>query len=109
MNKSWLVREVSRRSGAEPAQVARVLDALLDAIRDTVAKGDRIVLSGFGAFERVRRNPRTGRNPHTREPVQIPARYVPAFRPGTRFRDAVATPRARKRAAPRTRAAASRR
>ena len=89
---------MSRRSGAEPAQVARILDALLDAIRDTVGKGERIVLSGFGAFERVRRNPRTGRNPHTGEPVKIPARYVPAFRPGTRFREAVATPRARKRA-----------
>ncbi len=97
MNKSRLVREVSRRTGAEPAQVATILDAVLDAIRDTVVKGERIVLSGFGAFERVRRNPRTGRNPHTGEPVKIPARNVPAFRPGTRFRESVAAPRARKR------------
>ena len=98
MNKSRLVREVSRRTGAEPAQVASILDALLDAIRDTVAKGERVALSGFGAFERVRRNPRTGRNPHTGEPVKIPARNVPAFRPGGKFKESVAAPRRKKTA-----------
>jgi DNA-binding protein HU-beta len=96
VNKSRLVREVSRRTGADPAQVASILDALLDAIRDTVAKGERIALSGFGAFERIRRNPRTGRNPHTGEAVKIPARNVPTFRPGTKFRESVAAPRRKK-------------
>ena len=89
MNKSSLVRDVARRTGIEPATVAAVVDAVLDTIRDTVSRGSRVVLSGFGTFERVRRNARTGRNPRTGDTVGIPARNVPTFRPGTRFRDAV--------------------
>jgi DNA-binding protein HU-beta len=95
VNKGTLVSEVAKRTHLAPASVARVVDALLDVVRDRVARGDRVILSGFGTFERVRRNPRTGRNPHTREPVRIPARTVPAFRPGSRFRDAVAVKRRR--------------
>ena len=107
MNKSSLVRDVIRRVGAE-ADVASVVDAVLAGIRDAVVKGDRVSLSGFGTFDRVRRNPRTGRNPHTGEPVQIPARNVPVFRPGSGFREAVAAPRRKRAAAPRRRTRAKR-
>ena len=88
MNKSSLSSEVAKRNHAVPSEVARTLDAALDVIRRAVARGERVVLSGFGTFELVRRNPRTGRNPHTGEPVRIPARTVPSFRPGAAFRDA---------------------
>jgi DNA-binding protein HU-beta len=95
VNKSSLVREVSGRLGDGP-DVASVVDAVLDVIRDAVAKGERVSLSGFGTFDRVRRSPRTGRNPHTGDPVQIPARNAPVFRAGAAFRDAVAAPRGKR-------------
>jgi DNA-binding protein HU-beta len=69
--------------------VARVVDAAIDLVRQSVSKGERVILSGFGTFERVRRNPRTGRNPRTKEPVGIPARSVPVFRPAPAFRKSV--------------------
>lgn len=98
MNKASLASEVARRTKLSRSEAARVVDAVLDTVRETVARGQRVSLAGFGTFERRRRNPRTGRNPHTREAVAIPARNVPAFRPGSAFRSAVAAPQ-RKRAA----------
>ena len=95
MNKGSLVSEIVNRTDLPPPDVAAVVDTLIDVVRERVARGERVVLSGFGSFERVRRNPRTGRNPHTREAVKIPARTVPSFRPGLAFRDAVATKRRR--------------
>ncbi len=97
MNKAALVSEVVRRTKLSRSHATRAVDAVLDTVRDTVARGQRVSLAGFGTFERRRRNPRTGRNPRTREAVPIPARNVASFRPGTAFRDAVAAP-PRKRA-----------
>ncbi len=105
VNKASLASEIARRTDLPPRTVAQVLDAALDAVREQVARGERVVLSGFGTFERTRRNPRTGRNPHTGEAVEIPARNVPAFRPGRQFKDAVAAGRRRKAATPRRRRA----
>jgi DNA-binding protein HU-beta len=108
MNKGTLVSEVAKRTDQTPAAVGRVVDAVLDVIRERVARGERVTLSGFGTFERVRRNPRTGRNPHTRQAVSIPARNAPVFRPGGSFREAVAA-RRRTRATTRRGSRASRR
>jgi DNA-binding protein HU-beta len=93
VNKGSLVAEVSRRTDLAPSAVGRVVDAVLEVVRERVTRGERVVLSGFGTFERVRRNARTGRNPHTREPVRIPARNLPSFRAGAAFREAVAARR----------------
>jgi DNA-binding protein HU-beta len=93
MNKGSLVDEVSRRTDLAPSAVARVVDEVLRVVRERVIRGERVVLSGFGTFERVRRNPRTGRNPHTREAVRIPARNQPSFRAGAGFRESVAAKR----------------
>jgi DNA-binding protein HU-beta len=97
MNKGDLVAEVVKRTDVSRPEAISVVNAVLDVIRDRVARGERVSLSGFGTFERRRRNPRIGRNPHTREAVKIPSRYIPSFRPGTGFREAV-LPRRRKKA-----------
>lgn len=89
MNKQDLINEVTRRTDIAEADVSRVLEAIMAAIRDRVAKGQRVTLSGFGTFERQRRAPRLGRNPHTGEEVPIPATTIPVFRAGNTFREMV--------------------
>lgn len=98
MNKRGLVSEVAKRTDLAKASVARVVDAAIASIKDTVAKGQRVSLSGFGTFERRKRAPRLGRNPHTGQAVKIPATNAPMFRPGNEFREAVVGRGARKRA-----------
>ncbi|HEX6208138.1 MAG TPA: HU family DNA-binding protein [Actinomycetota bacterium] len=95
MNKTDLVHELVSRTDLERKDVARVVNAMLDVVRTTVAKGGRVTLADFGTFERVRRAARVGRNPHTGEAVRIPATVKPTFRPGRGFLKAAA-PRRRK-------------
>jgi DNA-binding protein HU-beta len=89
MNKSQLVDALTERLG-DRRTAATAVDALLQIVVDTVRAGDSVSLAGFGVFERRSRAARTGRNPRTGESVAVPATTVPAFRPGTGFRNAVA-------------------
>ncbi len=90
MNKSGLIAEVAKRTGASKADVSRMLEASMDTIRETVSKGSRVSLSGFGTFERKHRNQRIARNPRKPEvPIVVPARDLPSFNPGKDFREAV--------------------
>jgi DNA-binding protein HU-beta len=98
VNKGDLVSEVVKRTNIGRPEATRVVNAALAIIRDRVARGERVSLSGFGTFERRRRNPRIGRNPHTREAVKIPARFQPSFRPGEPFRRAVVGRRRKRKA-----------
>lgn len=98
MNKSGLIAEVAKRTGASKAEIGRTIDAAMDVIREAVAKGDRVSLVGFGTFERKHRNRRIARNPRKPEtPIVVPARDLPWFLPGKEFREMVA---ARRRRAP---------
>ncbi len=99
MNKNGLIAEIAKRTGASKAEIGRTLDAAMAVIRETVAKGDRISLVGFGTFERKHRNPRLARNPRKPEDeVVVPARDLPWFVPGKAFKEMVA---GRRRATPR--------
>jgi DNA-binding protein HU-beta len=90
VNKSGLIAEVAKRTGASKADVSRMLEASMDTIRETVSKGSRVSLSGFGTFERKHRNQRIARNPRKPEvPIVVPARDLPSFNPGKDFREAV--------------------
>lgn len=89
MNKSQLVDALADRLG-DRKTAATAVDALLQIVVDTVRSGDSVSLAGFGVFESRARAARTGRNPRTGESVVVPATTVPAFRPGTGFRNAVA-------------------
>jgi DNA-binding protein HU-beta len=99
MNKNGLIAEVSKRTGASKADIGRAVDAAMDVIRESVAKGDRVSLVGFGTFERKRRNRRIARNPRKPEtPIIVPARDLPWFVAGKEFKDLVASKRPRKAA-----------
>jgi DNA-binding protein HU-beta len=90
MNKGGLVAEVAKRTGQSKADVARVVDSTIDAIRDAVTDGERVTLADFGTFERKHRNRRIARNPRKPDvPIVVPARDLPAFTPGKEFREAV--------------------
>ncbi|MGZ8636564.1 MAG: HU family DNA-binding protein, partial [Actinomycetota bacterium] len=96
MNKNGLVAEVAKRTGSSKADVARAVDASMDVIRETVARGDRVSLVGFGTFERKRRNKRVARNPRKPEtPIVVPARDLPWFIPGKEFKEMIAAKRRR--------------
>ena len=96
MNKSGLVAEVAKRTGASKADVARTIDTSMDVIRETVARGDRVSLVGFGTFERKRRNRRIARNPRKPlTPIVVPARDLPWFTAGKEFKEMIATKRRR--------------
>jgi DNA-binding protein HU-beta len=90
MNKGGLVAEVAERTGLSKADVARAVDAAIDAIRDEVVRGERVTLADFGTFERKHRNERVARNPRKPDvPIVVPARDLPSFTPGKEFRSHV--------------------
>jgi DNA-binding protein HU-beta len=90
MNKGGLVAEIAKRTGQSKADVARVLDTAISAIRETVSRGERVALVGFGTFERRRRGQRLARNPRKPEvTIKVPERDVPSFIPGQAFRTSV--------------------
>jgi nucleoid DNA-binding protein len=72
-----------------------MVDDVFELIADGLTKGEKIDLRGFGTFSVRESAARTGRNPQSGEPIQIPARRVPAFKPGKELKDKVnTTPRA---------------
>ena len=90
MNKSELIAVTAENTGLTKKDAERVLNAALDAITAALVKGDKVQLSGFGAFETKDREARIGRNPHTKEAVDIPATKVPVFKASKALRDTVA-------------------
>ena len=89
MNKNELVAAVAEASGVSKKDAERVLNASIDKITQELAKGGRVQLSGFGTFETKHRQAKVGRNPATKEPIQIPASRVPAFKPSQNLKDIV--------------------
>ena len=89
MNKEELVQEVAKKSKVTQKDVNEVLTILVDTIEKTVAKGKKVTLVGFGTFEPRKRAARNGRNPQTGKEIKIPAKTVPTFSAGKKFRAAV--------------------
>ena len=90
MNKTELISLAAEQSGIAKKDAERVINAAIDAIATALAKGDKVQLSGFGIFEVKDREARVGRNPHTREAIEIPATRVPSFKPSKALKDHVA-------------------
>ncbi len=89
MNKAELVDAIVAETGATKSAVAEVLKSLEDVVVANVAKGEKIVLSGFLSFERVERKARTARNPQTGETIQVKASRAPKVSIGSTFKKAV--------------------
>jgi DNA-binding protein HU-beta len=89
MNKAELIDAIADKTGQTRADTTNALDALLETIEVTVAKGDKVLLVGFGTFEPHHRAARPGRNPQTGEPIEIAEATLPKFTPGKLFKDRV--------------------
>jgi DNA-binding protein HU-beta len=88
VNKAQLIDRLSGQLGSKKAATDAV-EAVVDTITRAVASGEKVAITGFGAFERVARPARTGRNPRTGEAVKIKKTTVPKFKPGQGFKDVV--------------------
>ena len=89
MNKEELVQEISKIAKVTQKDAAGVLSTLIDTIQKTVKKGGKVTLVGFGTFESRKRAARIGRNPQTGKELKIPAKTVPAFSAGKKFKELV--------------------
>ena len=90
MNKTELIAVAAQATGMTKKDTERVLNAALDTITASLVRGEKVQLSGFGTFETKDREARVGRNPRTKEPVEIPATCVPVFKASAALRDSVA-------------------
>ena len=88
MNKTELIAEIACKAGISKKDAEKALAATVETITDSVVKGDKVQLVGFGAFELKCRPARVGRNPKTKEAIEIPASRVPVFKAGKAFKDA---------------------
>ena len=90
MNKTELIAAAAQAVGMTKKDTERVLNAALDTITAALHNGDKVQLSGFGTCELKDREARVGRNPHTKESVEIPATTVPVFKASKVLKDTVA-------------------
>ena len=89
MNKSELVDAMSAKTGCTKKASEESLNALLEVIKETLVKGDKIQLVGFGSFETKTRAARKGKNPQTGAEMKIPACKAPSFKAGKALKDIV--------------------
>lgn len=90
MNKAELISAVAAAAEVSKKDAETVIAATLDTITAALKEGDKVQLVGFGSFEVKKRAARIGRNPKTKESIEIPASVVPVFKAGKALKDAVA-------------------
>jgi DNA-binding protein HU-beta len=89
VNKSDLIAKVTERLSGDRSTAVAAVNGVLEEIEGSVARGERVSLTGFGTFERRERAPRAGRNPRTGETIQLGPSVVPVFRAGIGFKTLV--------------------
>ncbi len=89
MNREELIAEIAAGAKVSKKLAGEVLTATLDTIQNSVKKGNKVTLVGFGSFEARKRAARTGRNPQTGKEIKIAAKTVPAFSAGKKFKELV--------------------
>ena len=89
MNKSELVSAIAAQAGLSKKDAEKAVVAFMDEVTAALKKGDKVSLVGFGTFEVKQRAERIGRNPRTKEQIDIPASKIPVFKAGKALKDAV--------------------
>jgi DNA-binding protein HU-beta len=89
MNKTELIAAVAEKAGLTKKDAERAINATFEAITESMVKGDKVSVSGFGIFEVKNREARVGRNPRTKETIEIPATRLPVFKASKALKDSV--------------------
>ena len=89
MNRKELISKVAEATDLTKKDATAAVDSVFAAIEEAVAAGDKVSIPGFGTFESKSHAARTGRNPRTKEAVEIPASTVPSFKAGKAFKEKV--------------------
>ncbi|MEK9156269.1 MAG: HU family DNA-binding protein [Patescibacteria group bacterium] len=89
MNKSELINEVARKTGLSRREAEVGVQTALDAVSGELSRGGKVTLTGFGTFDVGERKARTGVNPRTGAPINIPATKMPRFKPSRNLRSQV--------------------
>lgn len=89
MNKGELIEVLSKKTNTTKKASEEYLNAFVEVVTETLKKGDKIQLVGFGSFEVRKRAARKGRNPQTNEEIKIPASKAPIFKAGKALKEAV--------------------
>lgn len=89
MTKQELIEKIAEITGSPKTITSKHLDAFIEVVTESLSNGDKVTLVGFGNFEAVKKEARTGRNPSTGETINIPARIAPKFTAGKQLKDAV--------------------
>lgn len=90
MNKTELINAVAEKTDLSKKDAETAITAVVDAITEALIQGEKVQLVGFGSFEVKHRAERIGRNPKTKETIQIPASKSPVFKAGKALKDTVA-------------------
>ena len=89
MNKAELISAVAAKTGLSKKDSEKAINATFDAITTSLEAGEKVQLVGFGLFDVKERGARVGRNPRTKEEIEIPASRVPMFKAGKALKDAI--------------------
>ena len=89
MNKSDLIAAMAAKTGSTKKSAEASLEAFVSAVTESLKKGEKVQLVGFGSFEVRKRAARKGRNPQTKEEIKIPASKAPVFKAGKALKDRV--------------------
>jgi len=89
MNKGQLVDRMAKSAGIFKTAADKALNGFMEAVTESLNKGEKVTLVGFGTFSVNERKSRTGRNPRTGKPMEIPAKKVVKFKPGTKLSESV--------------------
>ena len=90
MNKAELINAVAEKAALSKKDSEAAVNAALESITGALSDGEKVQLVGFGSFEVKKREARVGRNPKTKEAIEIPASKVPVFKAGKALKDVVA-------------------
>jgi len=89
MTKKEFISAMAEKSGLTKKEASNAYDAFVSTVTEELKKGEKVQLIGFGNFEVIERAARSGRNPHTNEVLELPAKYAPKFKASKALKDVV--------------------